>query len=187
MAMAVISLVIFSAIAFIGYGKCPVQRIDDLKATIYHPNGAIEQGLQINKWIVKGGDRIVIRIYLLGQIESLSDDDWYAIAYLDLDRLKEANDGYGHKLGDMLSKKAASVIAYACEGNPDGFGRWGGDELLVIFHNNEALADFRRRFREELNHELNKSYALKLRHIYRYYIALQSKSLCHIISQPDVE
>ena len=181
--MAVISLVIFSAIAFIGYGKCPVQRIDDLKATIYHPNGAIEQGLQINKWIVKGGDRIVIRIYLLGQIESLSDDDWYAIAYLDLDRLKEANDGYGHK----LVKKAASVIAYACEGNPDGFGRWGGDEFLFIFHNNEALADFRRRFREELNHELNKSYALKLRHIYRYYIDLQSKSLCHIISQPDVK
>jgi diguanylate cyclase (GGDEF)-like protein len=53
------------------------------------------------------------------------------LLFIDVDGLKAVNDTHGHAAGDDLIRRAASSIA-ATIGSGDVFGRWGGDELLVL-------------------------------------------------------
>ena len=57
-------------------------------------------------------------------------DDGFAILSIDLDRFKEANDLYGHAVGDALLRAAAQRLQAAAG---DSFiARVGGDEFLMI-------------------------------------------------------
>ena len=56
---------------------------------------------------------------------------------IDADRLKQANDTYGHKAGDMLLKTISSCMKSAFSGKTSLLYRIGGDEFLVIFRGNE--------------------------------------------------
>ncbi|WP_169165865.1 putative bifunctional diguanylate cyclase/phosphodiesterase [Cellulomonas taurus] len=53
-----------------------------------------------------------------------------ALAYLDLDRLKEVNDSLGHPSGDALIASVARRLATAA-GPQDALGRLGGDEFAL--------------------------------------------------------
>ena len=67
-----------------------------------------------------------------------------AVAMVDVDGMKAANDTYGHQLGDAVLVAVASAIAM--EGAI--VGRYGGDEFLVILPGaNRAAAE---RFRERV-------------------------------------
>jgi len=54
-----------------------------------------------------------------------------AIALLDLDRFKSCNDRYGHDAGDEALRRFVKV-AEAVLRPGDVFGRWGGEEFLLI-------------------------------------------------------
>jgi diguanylate cyclase (GGDEF)-like protein/PAS domain S-box-containing protein len=54
----------------------------------------------------------------------------FAIMCLDLDRFKEANDTYGHLVGDGLLREAARRLQAAAEGA--FLARIGGDEFIVV-------------------------------------------------------
>jgi diguanylate cyclase (GGDEF)-like protein/PAS domain S-box-containing protein len=56
-----------------------------------------------------------------------------ALLFIDLDRFKEANDSFGHSVGDLLLKLAAERIR-ACVREADTVARLGGDEFTVILH-----------------------------------------------------
>lgn len=55
----------------------------------------------------------------------------------DINGLKLINDSFGHKIGDELLKKTASVIAKVCRSN-DVSARLGGDEFIIILPNSSA-------------------------------------------------
>ena len=55
----------------------------------------------------------------------------YCIASVDLNGLKQVNDTYGHKAGDMLLEKTADVLNTVL--SEDGFrARLGGDEFVIV-------------------------------------------------------
>lgn len=54
------------------------------------------------------------------------------VAYADLDRFKQVNDGHGHIVGDQYIREFANRLVGATE--TDGFvARVGGDEFMVVF------------------------------------------------------
>lgn len=74
-----------------------------------------------------------------------------SLLMFDLDNFKDVNDTYGHAAGDEMLKKVVEVCKKALR-QGDAFGRFGGDEFVILFPEtdlNEALEIARR-----LNHEI---------------------------------
>jgi len=68
-----------------------------------------------------------------------------SIVMLDLDFFKKVNDNYGHKAGDETLKSICKIIQDN-KRESDVFGRWGGEEFLLVcpetdIHGARALAE----------------------------------------------
>ncbi len=57
-----------------------------------------------------------------------------SIIFFDIDGFKGINDTYGHKVGDFILKELSEVVSNSIR-KSDIFGRWGGDEFLIILVN----------------------------------------------------
>jgi len=55
----------------------------------------------------------------------------FCIAMMDLDRFKSVNDTYGHAAGDAVLRGFAATVRQTMRGT-DAFGRYGGEEFLMI-------------------------------------------------------
>lgn len=63
----------------------------------------------------------------------------FALIVIDIDHFKRINDRRGHDTGDRVLQRVATIIAQGI-GRRDFFGRWGGEEFIVI------LPDSRKEF-----------------------------------------
>ncbi len=54
-----------------------------------------------------------------------------SVVFMDLDNFKQVNDKYGHDVGDLVLKNIAEVVQKELR-NTDVFGRWGGEEFLIV-------------------------------------------------------
>lgn len=54
-----------------------------------------------------------------------------AIIYFDIDNFKNINDQYGHIVGDKVLKEVSSLVKNYLS-PADFFGRWGGEEFIII-------------------------------------------------------
>ncbi len=55
----------------------------------------------------------------------------FSILLMDIDNFKSINDTYGHSCGDLVLKKFARIVEEVLR-DSDYFGRWGGEEFLII-------------------------------------------------------
>ncbi len=55
----------------------------------------------------------------------------FALIMFDVDHFKDVNDRYGHDVGDYVLKELCTVISKKIR-DSDHFGRWGGEEFLLI-------------------------------------------------------
>jgi diguanylate cyclase (GGDEF)-like protein len=62
------------------------------------------------------------------------------VMVLDLDHFKRINDTLGHVAGDEVLRKASEVLAKELR-NDDVFGRWGGEEFVIISKINRDALD----------------------------------------------
>lgn len=58
------------------------------------------------------------------------------IAVCDMDNFKQVNDGYGHLLGDEILRGVGNLIRSSIRSEDEAF-RWGGDEFVILFHNQD--------------------------------------------------
>jgi diguanylate cyclase (GGDEF)-like protein len=56
-----------------------------------------------------------------------------AVAVCDMDAFKEINDRYGHLVGDEILRHIGHLLQSSIRPEDEAF-RWGGDEFVVIFH-----------------------------------------------------
>jgi len=74
---------------------------------------------------------------------------------IDIDFFKTVNDTYGHQCGDDVLKQLANLMRQSFR-ETDVFGRWGGEEFMVIFPNTSmedayaAAEKFRRNVEENV-------------------------------------
>ena len=61
-------------------------------------------------------------------------EDIFSLLMLDIDHFKNVNDTYGHDMGDFVLKELCSAIKNMIR-KTDIFGRWGGEEFLLILPN----------------------------------------------------
>ena len=85
--------------------------------------------------------------YLKQQIEielSRAARERWEVAYamIDLDRFKSINDAFGHSAGDRLLKSLARLLRQRLR-NSDVLGRYGGDELAVVFPHTDGPTAWR--------------------------------------------
>ena len=76
------------------------------------------------------------RMHLVGQLErelevAHEGGGVPAVVLLDIDHFKRINDLYLHSAGDRVLCEVAERIAAACRPQ-DAFGRWGGEEFVVL-------------------------------------------------------
>jgi len=64
----------------------------------------------------------------------------FSILMFDIDYFKKVNDTYGHYVGDVVLKKLSELISSHIR-EVDSFGRWGGEEFMLLLHKaNQAEA-----------------------------------------------
>ena len=66
----------------------------------------------------------------------------FAIAMFDLDRFKQVNDLYGHLTGDAVLKSLSRLLKQRLR-KSDIIGRYGGEEFVTLFPDQEAATAFR--------------------------------------------
>ena len=54
-----------------------------------------------------------------------------SVIIFDLDNFKKINDTYGHNIGDKVLRNVAKIVSSSIR-ETDYFGRWGGEEFIVI-------------------------------------------------------
>ncbi|WP_432474458.1 ABC transporter substrate-binding protein [Amphritea sp. HPY] len=65
--------------------------------------------------------------------------DKLAVIFLDVDKFKRINDGYGHDVGDQILQELSRLITHSTR-EADLFGRWGGEEFIVILPNTDMAS-----------------------------------------------
>jgi diguanylate cyclase (GGDEF)-like protein len=60
-----------------------------------------------------------------------NSDAGVSVAFIDVDGLKDVNDGHGHDRGDDLLLSVARALRASCR-TTDVIARWGGDEFVVL-------------------------------------------------------
>ncbi len=66
----------------------------------------------------------------------------YTVMLFDLDDFKRVNDTHGHHIGDLVLKDFAAAAAREIVSERDCFGRYGGDEFILIMRSvDEAAVD----------------------------------------------
>lgn len=85
------------------------------------------------------GNRRQIDVWLESSIMKTDEEKDLSLLFFDIDRFKWINDRYGHKIGDDVLIELIQVVQDEIEAD-HSFGRWGGEEFIIIMHAPECEA-----------------------------------------------
>jgi len=105
------------------------------------------------------GDRLHHEI-----LKAKRDNQLLALFFLDLDRFKEVNDTFGHRMGDTLLIEAARRVSH-CIRQTDTVARLGGDEFTVVLTELVDASDIDR-IAQSIIDELCQPFFFESQHVY---------------------
>ena len=85
------------------------------------------------------GNRRQINIWLEDSITKVEEKKGLSLLFFDIDRFKRVNDRFGHKVGDDVLMELIQVVQGKIGIGPC-FGRWGGEEFIIIMQVRECEA-----------------------------------------------
>lgn len=108
-----------------------IRRIDRQEQKILKQNKELER-LSTTDLLTGISNRLGLQLRGEGVMKS-ADRFHHPLAalILDLDHFKQVNDRYGHAAGDAVLKRFSEIIQANLRGS-DIFGRWGGEEFLIL-------------------------------------------------------
>lgn len=122
-------------------------------------------------------------------IQAKKEGDSIFLAIIDMDGMKQINDGYGHIEGDFALCKLRDAIGYAC---PTGViqARTGGDEFEIIARGvteSEGLSFLQKleQYLQEFNDSADKEYQIHASCGYACRIPLPEDSMEQFIKESD--
>ena len=103
----------------------------DLRAEVDHLRRESEQGPDLDH--LTG---LLNQAALARRVEEPADFEG-VVAVCDMDNFKDVNDRYGHLVGDEILRNIGNLLHSSIRHEDEAF-RWGGDEFVILFHNQRA-------------------------------------------------
>ena len=138
-------LLAFSAMAM--WSETQIDRIRELAAELDHVRRDAKRSLDLDS--LTG---LLNQAALARRVDEPSAFEGVVVVG-DVDNFKEINDRYGHLVGDEILRNVGNLLLASIRHEDEAF-RWGGDEFVILFLNQqEAVADRRMRDIEGRLHE----------------------------------
>ena len=116
----------FAAMAM--WSECQIDRIRELRAELDHLRREGEQGADLDRLTGLLNQAALARL-----VEDPADFQG-VVAVCDMDNFKDVNDRYGHLAGDEILRNIGHLLRSSIRLADEAF-RWGGDEFVILFHN----------------------------------------------------
>jgi len=120
-----------------------MERIAEMRDQLNHLNAELEALSQLDS---------LTQIYNRRTFNELAQQQWalakrhqqpISALMIDIDHFKLFNDHYGHPAGDACLKKVTQAIRSCLQRSADIFGRYGGEEFIVLLPDTDATGTMR--------------------------------------------
>jgi diguanylate cyclase (GGDEF)-like protein len=119
----------FAAMAM--WSESQIARIGELRAEMDHLRRESERGSDLDR--LTG---LLNQAALAQRVEDPANFDGVVVV-CDMDNFKDVNDRYGHLAGDEILRNIGNLLHSSIRHEDEAF-RWGGDEFVILFHNQRA-------------------------------------------------
>ena len=119
----------FAAMAM--WSESQIDHIEELRTELDHLRREGEQGSDLDR--LTG---LLNQAALARRVEDPADFDG-VVAVCDMDNFKDVNDRHGHLAGDEILRNIGKLLHSSIRPEDEAF-RWGGDEFVILFHNQRA-------------------------------------------------
>ena len=116
----------FAAMAM--WSESQIDRVAELRAELDRLRRESEQGSDLDR--LTG---LLNQAALARRVENPADFEG-VVAVCDMDNFKDVNDRYGHLAGDEILRNIGHLLRSSIRQADEAF-RWGGDEFVILFHN----------------------------------------------------
>ena len=119
----------FAAMAM--WNESQIDRIRDLAGEVDYLRRETRQRLDLDQLTgLLNQSALARRVDQPGAFEGV-------VAVCDMDNFKDVNDRYGHLVGDEILRNIGNLLQSSIRHEDEAF-RWGGDEFVILFHNQQS-------------------------------------------------
>ena len=119
----------FAAMAM--WSESQIDRIRDLAGELDHLRREVQHSLDLDRLTgLFNQAALAARVEAPGGFEGV-------VTVCDMDNFKDINDRYGHLVGDEILRNIGNLLRSSIRHEDQAF-RWGGDEFVILFHNQHA-------------------------------------------------
>jgi diguanylate cyclase (GGDEF)-like protein len=125
----------FAAMAM--WSESQIDRIRDLSGELDHVRREVQNSLDLDR--LTG---LLNQAALAARVENTEPFDG-VVTVCDMDNFKDINDRFGHLVGDEILRNIGNLLRSSIRHEDEAF-RWGGDEFVVLFRNQQAAVAAKR-------------------------------------------
>ena len=134
-----------------------VEKREESEQTLFDANEQLEKLAKTDSLTQINNRHFIQELAKKLDAETKRHESQYTVLMLDVDHFKQINDCWGHQTGDVVLQKVTRLVSAELR-DSDYFGRWGGEEFIIIARNtslDESVAFARRLCQIIADHEID--------------------------------